>query len=236
MTRRVFFGEGKQAGALLPWLTSDGLPWLTSDDQPWETSYFEQELAPWLDTNGDPWLTDQQEPWLAVVSGAAPPKYWMTADVTVDGSFPFSIFYKSNPFQPSKQGGENLFTWLFLSLSWSMGGTIRVRSFCDGKRDTLELPDGSIVRYIDTTFQLPQAEGTLQRKSAVFPIPLLRLHESADGEEIARYALRGERYQFLIDTPDPLGVGELLVDGAELEYEPLRKAEYESVTTVAGDA
>lgn len=236
MRRRIFFGEGKAAGALQPWLTVDGAPWLTVEDVPWDTTEFEQELGPWLTVSGEPWLTVQQEAWEAIVSGAAPPKYWQNSDVTVDGAVPFAILFKSNPFQPSKQSGDNSFTWLFLSLSWTMGGTIRVRSLVDGKRTQVDLDDGSSIRYVDTTFQLPQVAAGQPRRNGIFQVPLLRVHQAADASELARYALWGQRYQFLIDTPDPLGTGEFFVDGAALEFEPQRLAEYEPVATAVGEA
>lgn len=231
MSTRMLWGEGKLAGALQPWLTVDGAPWLTVDDTPWSTTMFEQTLEPWLTVDGEPWFTVQLQQWLAITSGAAPPKYWMTADVSSDGGVPFGIVYKSNPYQPAKQGGENVFKWLYLALSWSMGGTIRVRALVDGARDDVALDDGSVIRFLDSTFQLPQQSGSLQRKSGIFAIPLVRALVDADGVEQARFQLRGERFQFLIDTPDPLGVGELMVDGAQLDSDSVRKAIYGTVQT-----
>jgi hypothetical protein len=64
--------------------------------------------------------------------------------------------------------------------------------------------------------------------SQVFPVPLVR-RQMRNGIEIARWNLRGERLAVAIETTGPLGVGELMLEGIEVEFTPVRKATYAAV-------
>lgn len=230
MPADILWGESKLAGALQELLTVLGAPILTVDDTPIDTVYPELTFEPLLTVAGDPILTVTQSPIIAIVGAAAPPLFWQTADVSSDGGVSFGFTYENDPWQPSAQGGENVFAWLFVTLSWSMAATVRVSARVDGGRAAVALPDGSTLEFVDFTFVLPQQGGSLQRRSGVFPVPLVRKQVRND-VEVSRWNLRGERLSVIIESTGPLGVGELMLDGLEVEYEAIRKAIYEEVTS-----
>ena len=104
-----------------------------------------------------------------------------------------------------------------------MSAVIRVTPSVDGKSLSQTLGDGTIVETVRPTFTLDQQEGTLQRKNTVFPVPLAQTYTKS-GNLFTRTALRGERLQLLIESTQPLGIGELMINGIEIELEPVRKA------------
>lgn len=210
------------------WATDEGDLMVTDEgDQimffkaPTKVTYFLSTDA------GDNLVTDQGDN-LVVVVGDAGPAYFKTAEVTSDGTEPFGFVFQTNPWQPEAQGGECLFDWAFVSVSWSMSGTLRVTPSVDGKGLSEVFADGTVASVIRSTFDLDQQTGTLQRKNRVFPVPLA-VQYVKDGVTFTRTALRGERLQLLIESTSPLGVGELLLTGVEVQYEPVRKATYPTV-------
>jgi hypothetical protein len=158
------------------------------------------------------------------------PQYFQTANVTSDGAETFAFFYETNPWQPSQQGGENVFAWAYVTLSWSLSAQVVLTPIVDGQSAAVVLADGSSLVNISSSFQLGQQGGTLQRISEVFPVPLVR-RQMRSGAEVARWYLRGERLQIAIETTGPLGVGELMLEGIEVEYTPVRKAIYAPVSS-----
>jgi len=182
---------------------------------------------PLVTDEGDYLVTDLGDN-IVVVVGDAGPAYFKTAEVTSDGEETFAFVFRTNPWQPSEQGGENLFYWAFVAVAWSMAGTIRVTPTVDGEAITNTMADGTVVATVRPTFELDQQEGSLQRKNRIFPIPLVQEY-SKSGTVFTRTALRGERLQLLIESTSPLGVGELLLNGIEVSYESVRKAEYATV-------
>jgi hypothetical protein len=164
------------------------------------------------------------------IDGIQGPQYFQTANVTSDGAETFAFFYETNPWQPSQQGGENVFAWAYVTLSWSLSAQVVLTPIVDGQSAAVVLADGSSLVNISSSFQLGQQGGTLQRISEVFPVPLVR-RQMRSGAEVARWYLRGERLQIAIETTGPLGVGELMLEGIEVEYTPVRKAIYAPVSS-----
>lgn len=165
------------------------------------------------------------------IDGVQGPSYLKTADVTSDGGEPFALFYESGPWQPAAQGGECVFAWLRLTVSWSMGATIRVRAWVDGEDATVNLPDGSRLENVPVLLTLPQDGGTLQRQTQVVDVPLVR-RQVLDEVEVSRWFLRGQRLAFAVESTGALGVGELMLEGAEVEWQPVRKAIYRGTVDV----
>lgn len=231
MPAEILFGEARQSGALQPWETTLGAPWLTVENLPWETVFPFIVERPWLTADGDPWLTVQGDEWLALVPDAVPPRYWQAAPITTDGGIPFDFRYRINPWQPSAQGGENVFARAHVAVSWSMAAVLRLTPTIDGSSAAVTLPDGSTLEMVPITFTLPQQSGSLQRQQEIFPVPLIR-RQVRDGREISRWYLRGERLGFTVESTGPLGVGELMLEGIELETQPVRKADYAEVDVI----
>lgn len=163
------------------------------------------------------------------------PQLFKTDNVTTDGGEQFGFRYETNPFQPpgedgAVQGGEQVFQYAYLSFEWSMAAQIRVTPFADGNQDDFTLEAGEVLEIIPSTFSLEQQSGVLERVRRVFPVPIVQ-RIVRDGVEVNRFNLRGERVQFLIESTGDLGVGELMLDGIELESESLRKAIYPTVNS-----
>lgn len=160
------------------------------------------------------------------LQGVAGPQYFITSNVTADGGEEFDFRWVSNPYQPAGQGGENLFSWAFIAMSWSMAALMRVTPIVDGMTDDLELPNGRLVRTVRSTFLLDQQDGSLQRKTQVFAIPLVRRLVTGAGAGVTRFYMRGERLQLAIESTGPLGVGELMLEGMAVDATAVRKAAY----------
>lgn len=102
------------------------------------------------------------------------------------------------------------------------------RTTMNGYRRVAYTEASGVDAYVETirpVFVLDQQGGTLQRKRAVFMVPLVR-RMIRDGVELSRYYLRGQEIQFLVESVGVLGVGELILEGIELEFTPVRKAIY----------
>lgn len=160
-----------------------------------------------------------------VIDGLVGPEYFQTADVTSDGVDEFGFVYETNPWQPTAQGGEQEFAWAYITLSWSMEATIRVTPRADNDELVQDLGDAGVLTTVRSTFTLAQQTGEMQRVRQVFPVPLVG-ELVRDGIPRGRWKLRGERLALIIESTGPLGVGELMVEGIQVEYEPVRKAIY----------
>lgn len=194
----ILWGESKLQESLLTIDTVDGIPLLTVADTPIETVDEASFLYP---------------------------RYWQTADVSSDAGIPFSFVDESNPFQPFDQGDEAVFSRALLSMSWSMAATIRVSARINGARAPLTRSDGGIIEFVDTTFGLEQQGTGLERISRVIPIPLVQRLVLA-GAEKTRWYLSGQRLQIKVESTGPLGVGELMIDGCQIECDHLRKRDF----------
>jgi hypothetical protein len=223
----IFWGEARLPGNLQPLLDVNLSPILTTRLQAIETTIPFLVFEALQTVEGEPILTVDNLPIEVEVPGAAPPRYFVSRDVAQDGGVVFGFRYVTAPWQPSKQGGENVFAWLYLTCSWSMAGQIRVTPFCDGLRDPVTLPDGSQLAVVQTLFSLEQSPDG-ERVTRVFPVPLVRRAVRA-GEEVARWHLRGQKLQFALTSTGPLGAGELMLEGAEVDFRPVRKSEYAPV-------
>lgn len=159
------------------------------------------------------------------IAGLSGPQYFQQADVTTDGGEPFDFVHTTQPWQPDAQGGENVFRWAYVTLSWSMSAIIRLSPLVDGTADDITAPNGDVLEVVRTTFALEQQGGSMQRLTAMFPVPLVRRMLRA-GQEVSRYYVRGQRLQLVVESTGPLGVGELLLEGLQVDVQPVRKAIY----------
>jgi len=163
--------------------------------------------------------------------GLQGPQYFQTAAVTSDGGEPFEFSFHTGPWQPSSQGGENIFAWAWMEFSWSMAATVRVTPIVDDETGDLDLPDGSRLQTMRSTFQLEQQGTALERISQQFPVPLVRHVVGPTGVEKFRSYMRGQRLDLLVESTGQLGVGELMLAGVEVDVQPVRRAKYAPVVT-----
>ena len=73
-----------------------------------------------------------------------------------------------------------------------------------------------------TTIALPDNGGA--RVTTPFEIPLTRDVLGYEGAVISRAALRGTWLSFVIDTPDGLAAGDLILEAISVEYEVERES------------
>lgn len=165
------------------------------------------------------------------IDGLQGPQYFQTANVTTDGGEPFEFSDTTNPWQPDAQGGECVFRWAYVTLSWSMGAAVRLSALVDGSGDDVTLENGDVMEMVRSTFVLPQQSGALNRKTAMFPVPLVQriLAQGDSDNEVSRGYIRGQRLQLLIESTGALGTGELILEGVQVDLEPVRKATYITV-------
>ena len=229
MTQTILWGTALNAGAVQRRrMTSDYHTRVTSEGDTRVVSVLATEVLFYRKTSaGDRRVTSEGDRRL-LASGTAGPPYFATAAVTMDGGEPFAFAYTTDPWQPDAQAGECLFQWVYLTLSWSMAATVRVTALVDGASETITLSDGSTLVPISPTFQLAQQGGDYQRISQVFAIPLVRAHVR-NGVEVTRVYERGQRVALTIESTGPLGVGELMLEGIEMEFEVIRKSIYATV-------
>lgn len=229
MTQTILWGSVLNAGAVQRRrATSDYHTRVTSDGEARVVSILALDVLFYRKTSaGDRRVTSEGDRRL-LDSGTLGPPYYATADVTSDGGEPFSFLCETNPWQPDAQGGECLFAWAYLTFSWSMAATVRVTPLIDGSSATVTLPDGATMETVAPIFQLEQQAGSMQRVSRVFAVPLARVM-MRDGVEVTRFYGRGQRLQLTIESTGPLGIGELMLEGVEVEFESVRKSIYPTV-------
>lgn len=210
-------------------ITDEGDYLITDDEDFLVATVAPAQVIYYLVTDAGDFLVDDEGNNLIVLAGLQGPQYFQTADVTTDGGEPFQFKFQTNPWQPDAQGGECVFAWADITPSWSMSGTIRVSAYADNNGDPLEMPDGNILENVRSTFLIDQQGGNLERVSEIFPVPLVRRLTTSDGDEISRWYLRGQRLTVILESTGALGVGELLLEGIEVSYDPVRKAVYATV-------
>lgn len=164
------------------------------------------------------------------------PRVWRSSAATSDNGVPIVFVAKSLPFAPAGFGGECLFAWAYLTVTASLSAQIRVTPIVDESfADIPVASTGGVIRVVRPILTLAQQTATLPgqmppRVTRTFPVPLLRRTLTAAGTEEFRTFVRGARLQLLIESVGTLGVGELIVDGCDVEYDVLRKASYEPVS------
>ena len=225
MSRNVLWGECSLPGSLQPILTVDQAPLLDVADVPITTLIPFVVFAPILDVNGVDILTVNAAPLLAIDQGAEPPSFWATADVASDGGVPFGFRYRAAAMQPAGQQGEMVFGWCTIMVTWAAAAVIRLTPFVDGIQDDITLADGSTLRLVPVTFVLDQQGGNLEPVSQVFMVPLVR-EQVRNGVPVARWSLRGQRLEFIIESTGQIGSGELNLVGKAIKADPVRKAIY----------
>ena len=164
------------------------------------------------------------------------PKVWRSSPATSDDNVPLKVVTESLPFAPAGFGGECLFAWAYLTITASLSAQLRVTPVVDGTVADIPLVStGGVIQVVRPILTLAQQTATQpgqmpQRVTRTFPVPLLRRTLTADGVEQFRSYVRGARLQLRIESVGALGVGELIVDGCDVEYDVLRKASYEPVS------
>lgn len=166
-------------------------------------------------------------------SGA--PALWAATNVVTDGGTAWGVVARTRPIAPAGFGGACRFVFAHLVVTASMGAVLRVTPLLDadalaGAATTVATPLGDVTS-VPMLVALAQQPAPYTRVTQRLTVPLLtRLVTSADGVEQTRTSACGTQLALLIESVGPLGTGELLLDGAELEYEVVRQAAFPTVT------
>ena len=126
-----------------------------------------------------------------------------------DNGAAFPVRLRPRPIAPAGVGGECVFTRLFVTLTHTAGGNVRVIPIVDGR----EVPGSGLVIELS---ELEQPETRVEE--IVLFEPLL-----VGGMEYSRQHLRGTFFTVEIATEGPLTDGLLSFDGLEIEYAVVRR-------------
>jgi hypothetical protein len=127
----------------------------------------------------------------------------------------YAIYAKSRVLAPAGVDGEALFTALYLTLSWTATASLLITPIVDG------IPyDG-----VDATDERKPLTLTSRatRKTQTFVLPLVRrLTDPRDSTvTVARFYLRGGRFQVLIESVGALTDGDVILEACAVEAEPM---------------
>ena len=125
-----------------------------------------------------------------------------------DAGIPIPVRVQSNPLAPAGPSADCGFGRLYITLTWSMDAHLVVTPIVDGR----PLADAAY----NIRLSRP-ADG--RRASAVYE-RILRLTATMRGRPAFTYEPRGTWLAVLIEA-DSLGVGDLIIDDAVLEYDVL---------------
>ena len=124
-----------------------------------------------------------------------------------DAGVDIPVRMRTNPFAPAGASFDCTFERIYLTLTWSMDCVLLITPILDG----------TLLDEESWTVTLRRPAST-KRQSRVFEKMLRRTKRSTIPY---MYALRGTWFALLIETMGPLGEGDLIVDQAVLEFEPL---------------
>jgi len=145
-------------------------------------------------------------------------KIWELASGADDDGTAFEIYGLSNWIAPALGGGVCAFKRAYVTLTWSMDVALRFTPKIDEDPESTARPGGTIdVMPVDVTLAAP-ASG---RSTRTFVVPLVRLVKDGSGNELGRNAVVGTRLRLEIESVGGLGAGDLILAGAEVEFEEL---------------
>lgn len=142
----------------------------------------------------------------------------LAGDGADDGGQPIVVRALTNPFIPAGEGGEAIFTGLWLTVTHTVAGIVRVTPFVD---------DGEVA---DSIYELPMA-ATAARETLTWELGLMVAVKDMldDAVTLATVAPRGSRLQLLFELLDEngapaRGLGDFILETPTLEYEVVRES------------
>lgn len=142
----------------------------------------------------------------------------LAGDGADDAGQPIVVKALTNPFIPAGEGGEAIFTALWLTVTHTMAGMVRVTPFVDD------------VEIADSIYELPMA-ATAERETLTWELGLMVAVKDMldDSVTLATVAPRGNRLQLLFELLDVDGVpargaGDFIFETPTIEYEVVRES------------
>lgn len=146
------------------------------------------------------------------------PDILLAGDGADDGGQPIAVKAMTNPFIPAGEGGEALFTGLWLTVTHTAAGQIRVTPFVDD------------VAVTDSVYVLPMT-ATTNRETLTWELGVaVAIRDAHDASVVlATVAPRGTRLQVLLELLDAEGqpareLGDVIFETPSIEYEVVREA------------
>jgi hypothetical protein len=145
---------------------------------------------------------------------------WLQSDAADDGGVAYQFRALSNWNAPQGAGGECIFPMLYLTVTWTKEGTLQITPLVDNKGTSRAVVAGSTMEVRVQELELPAIAG--ERRTETFEIPLVE-DWMIGGNPFSTKSVRGTRLRVLIESTD-LESGDLIIDGVEVEYEPVRES------------
>lgn len=137
---------------------------------------------------------------------------WLADSGATDDGVPFEAGGRFLPIAPAGAGGECAFTSVFLVLTHTAGGQVRITPVVDGR----EVTASALVLELDA--QDPDHPATVSEEIPLFE-PLI-----VGGREYSRQQLRGTWFTLDIRVEGALADGDLAFESIEVEYAVLRRS------------
>lgn len=169
----------------------------------------------------------RQALWFGQGLSSGTPSYWESSAIASDATTDVVLSGKTAMLYPAGRAGESVFRMAYLSVQHVASAVLRVTPIVEGTVGTLAAGTGTATA-VPVIITLPQQ--TSEARTAVYPVPLLVLY-ARSGSPLGKFNARGVGIALQIETVGTIGNGMLAIDAVEIEHEPVRKAQFESVTT-----
>lgn len=146
---------------------------------------------------------------------------WQLANGADDLGTPFDIYAMSNWIRPgatyyTPQAMAYAFHDAYVTVSWSMSVTLRFKAILEELPDVIATPIGTLeILLVD----LPLVAPASGRSTRTFRIPLKRMIKGPGGTELGRQSLVGRAVRLVVSSVGGLGLGDVILSGAEIEHE-----------------
>lgn len=169
----------------------------------------------------------RQALWFGEARASGEPSYWEVSSIATDAGTEVALSGQTAMLYPAGRGGESVFRMAFLSIQHVASAVLRVTPVVEATVGTLA-PGTGTVTPVPGIITLPQQ--TSEPRTAVYPVPLVAVY-ARSGAPLGKVNVRGVGLALLIETVGAVGNGMLTIDAVEIEHEPVRKTQYEAVTT-----
>lgn len=169
----------------------------------------------------------RQALWFGQGRASGIPSYWEASAIATDATTDIAMRGRTAMLYPAGRAGESVFRMAYLSVQHVASAVLRVTPVVEGTYGSLAAGTGTATA-LPVIITLPQQSG--EPRTAVYPVPLI-VQYARSGSALAKVNARGVGLALLLETVGPIGNGMLAIDAVEVEHEPVRKAQFEAVTT-----
>jgi hypothetical protein len=162
--------------------------------------------------------------------GIESPRYWLADAAASDDGDAFGIAIESNEITPAGFSGECLFTGVSVTIRAAAGAILKVYPIIDDAQVDRLHPAGTLTLR-EPRITIPQQEGGPPTPMALltFFVPFWQ-RLVKDGRAVGVWYPRGASCRVRFETEGEIGTGAFRVEHAELEYEVVRRSNFEDFT------